>query len=226
MNNITVSACTNGLVLHSVIDNGKVSNVYAYNCYSTGIVTYDSYLTLENIKFANLGGVGIEIAPTRCNNAGINNDEKQKITILGTIDAINNVNNSINQSQYFSKYNVATPAGTLPALTILQGALVEKDSAGNRLYTDAQIMQMVKIKADGSMDFAFVSFIFNDLATGAPNVSEVYYPGYQSGGIIEAKNLPKDGSIDTTHQFISIPVVVSGIPVGTALFYNQNYVAQ
>ena len=58
-----------------------------------------------------------------------------------------------------------------------------------------------------------------------PNTSDIIYPGFQAGGIINARDLPKDGSIDTTHEYIELDVVVAGLGnAGKAYFYNHNYI--
>jgi hypothetical protein len=80
--------------------------------------------------------------------------------------------------------------------------------------------------------FIFVSLIFNDMSTFTTNTSEVTYPSYQAGGIIHINDLMNNmltkGEIDTTHQFIRVPIMVpidgiGNVQAGTALFYNHNY---
>ena len=60
------------------------------------------------------------------------------------------------------------------------------------------------------------------------NKSEALYPAYQtSGGIINAKDLPIDGTLDTTHEYILLEVKISdSLNLGYALLYNHNYVAK
>ncbi|MBO5983259.1 MAG: hypothetical protein J6Q06_05295, partial [Clostridia bacterium] len=50
INNITASSYHTALKLTNVVGNGKVANAHVYNCYSTGINTRSSIITLENIK--------------------------------------------------------------------------------------------------------------------------------------------------------------------------------
>ena len=71
----------------------------------------------------------------------------------------------------------------------------------------------------------FVSFIFNDLASGAEglNDSVVTYKNVDGAGIINASELT---GIDTTHKFIfmDIPIAqLGGMSMGKALLYNLNY---
>ena len=84
-------------------------------------------------------------------------------------------------------------------------------------------------------EFAFVTFIFHDVSKGTVNASQALYPGYQQGGIINAADLPKDGSVDTTHEYIMLEVKLgnsaefgpfAGMSLGYALLYNHNYVAK
>ena len=69
------------------------------------------------------------------------------------------------------------------------------------------------------------SFIFHDAERAMINSSVADYPGYQQGGIINAKDLPTDGSVDTTHEYIMLDVVFGENNLGSALLYNHNYVA-
>ena len=86
-------------------------------------------------------------------------------------------------------------------------------------------------------EFIFVTLVFEDfsrLGQGSYenpiNTSIIDYPNYQAGGIVNIMQLPMDGSADTTHQFIELPIYITmpgigNVFVGTALFYNMNYVA-
>ena len=71
----------------------------------------------------------------------------------------------------------------------------------------------------------YVTFVFHDVDTGSPNMSEIIYPGFQSGGIINAKDLPNDGTIDTTHEYIELDVALGNINAGKAYLYNVKYEA-
>lgn len=210
VDNLTVSGTNNGLSFTHIVGNGKVSNLHAYNCYSTGIIVRSSIVTLENIKFGACGATGIELAPEESGEAGINGDEKSKITISGTIDASTNLNDG--STNYFNYYTVG-------------GETIPKIITGNtQLYSNISVNHI----RNSEGQFIFVSLIFNDMATFAPNQSIVEYPSYQNGGIIDIRQLPTDGTVDTTHQFITMPIyvthpVLGTVQAGTAMFYNMNY---
>lgn len=209
-NNITVSQFHTGMKFTNIVGNGKISNLYAYNCYSTGVVTRSSIVTLENLKFGPCGATGIELSPEDSAGAGLNNNEKSKITIAGTVDASTNLNSG--NTNYFKYYDVG-------------GATVPQIILGNtQLYTNEQVSHIM----NSNGQFIFVSLVFNDLATLAPNESIVEYPAYQKGGII---NIREINGIDTEHQFIEMDVMVTlpglgTIKAGTAYFYNHNYIPQ
>ena len=208
--NITVSAFRNGFKLTGVVENGKVSNVYAYNCYSTGIIVRSSIITLENLKFGPCGATGIEISPDACDKAGVNDNENGKVTITGTVEASTNLNDG--NTSYFQNYKV-------------MGATVPMIITGNTMmYADNQIAH---IRNDQGQ-FIFVSLVFNNMSTLSSNTNVVDYPAYQAGGIIDISALPTDGTVNTTHQMIRMPIYAD-IPglgnqqVGVAYFYNLNY---
>ena len=209
-NNLTSSAFKNGMNFTNIVGNGKISNLYAYNCYSTGIVARSSIVTLENLKLGVCGATGIELAPEDSDGAGLNNDEKAKITISGTVDASANLNDG--NTNYFQHYTI-------------QGATVPQIITGNtQMYADAQVAHIRN--SDGK--FIFVSLLFNNMSTLAPNQSIVEYPAYQEGGIINIADLPTDGTVDTTHQFIKMDIYVTlpglgTVQAGTAYFYNHNF---
>ena len=209
-NNLTATAFKNGVTFSSVVGNGKVSNVKAYNCYSTGLVVRSSIITFENMTFGVCGATAIEIAPENCDKAGINNDQNQQVTLAGTITADTNLNNG--NTLYFQNYTI-------------QGETVPKIIEGNvAQYPDIWVSHI----RNSEKQFIFVSLIFNDLTTLAPNTSEVIYPAFQEGGIIDITDLPTDGSVDTTHEYVRMPIYVTlpalgTVQAGTALFYNMNY---
>lgn len=220
---ITSSGFYSGLSFLGIVGNGTVSNVHTYNCYSTGIFCRSSIITLENLKFGRCGATGIELAPEECNEAGLNDNEIQHVTIKGTIDAYANVNNG--NTNYFKDYDIQ--GATIPQ--IIEGnaaAIVQqyKDLTGSEEYGEIAVSHIKNEKGE----FIFVGLIFNDFATFAPNSSKLTY---DEGGIVSVYDLPKDGTVDYTHQFISMPVMVTipglgTIPAGTAIFYNHNYYVQ
>ena len=209
-NNLTASGFRNGLAFTNIVGNGKISNLYAYNCYSTGIVARSSIVTLENLKLGPCGATGMELAPEDSGAAGINNDEKGKITISGTVEASTNLNDG--NTNYFKYYTI-------------QGATVPMIITGNtQMYAPSQVAHI----RNSNGQFIFVSLLFNDMSTLQPNQSIVDYPAYQEGGIINIADLPTDGSVDTTHQFVKMDIYVTlpglgTVQAGTAYFYNHNY---
>ena len=72
-------------------------------------------------------------------------------------------------------------------------------------------------------EFAFISFVFNDLSTMQPNVTKYEYKNIDGAGIVNINDLT---GVDTTHKYIEVNVVVGGFPVGTVLVYNFNYQAK
>lgn len=193
---------------HGIVGNGKVSNVYAYNCYSTGIFCRSSIITFENLKFGPCGATGIELAAEECNKAGLNNNENQTVTILGNIDAMTNLNNGT--TSYFNHYNVG--GATIPQII----------NANVAAYPEF----MTKHIRNDNGEFIFVSLVFMDVYAFTENTSVVNYPSYQDGGIIDITSLT---GVDTTHQFIKMPIHIQlpgigDIIAGYALFYNHNYV--
>ena len=209
MNDITASAFKIGLKLTNVIGNSKISNIHVYNCYSTGIVTRSSIITLENLKIGICGATGIELGPEDSDKAGLDENEKSKVTIQGTVEASTNLNDGT--TNYFKYYNVG-------------GATVPQIILGNtQLYNSNQVAHIMNSQGQ----FIFVSLLFNDMSTLAPNQSVVEYPAYQAGGIINLANLPTSG-YDTEHQFIEMTIYITHpqlgqVAAGTAYFYNHYY---
>ncbi len=210
-NNLTSSGFGAGMNFTGVVGNGKVSNAYAYNCFSTGIFSRSNIMTFENLKFGACGATGLELAPEECDEAGLNDNEVQQVTFLGEIEA-SFLNDGY--TTYFQNYTV-------------QGATVPQIINGNvTMYNTNQVGHIRN--ADGQ--FIFVTLIFNNLTTLEPNSSIVHYPAYQKGGIVDITELPTNGSVNTTHQFIRMPIYVDlpgfgQVQAGTALFYNHYYVA-
>ena len=140
---------------------------------------------------------------------GYNFNEKQKITFAGTIST-NNFNNG--STVYMTNY--VTPLGKVA--DIINGAvsayanLKESPEAKSNLQNDKG-------------EFIFVSFIFNDLMSGAEGINDslVNYKDIDNAGIIDASELT---GVDTTHKFISMDVQIAGVgSMGKALLYNLNY---
>ena len=160
-------------------------------------------MTLENLKFGPCGATGIELAAEECNKAGLNDNENQRITILGTIDASNNFNNG--STNYFNNYNIG--GYTVPMII----------NANVSEYPEFMSQHIRNEKGE----FIFVSLVFMDVTTFSPNTSIVDYPSYQEGGIIDITSLT---GVDTEHQFVRMPIIIPGVgTVGYALFANLNY---
>ena len=209
-NNLTASCFMNGLAFTNIVGNGKISNLHVYNCYSTGLVTRSSIVTIENLKIGICGATGIELAPEDSDAAGINGNEKAQVTISGTVDASTNLNDG--NTNYFQNYSIS-------------GATVPQIITGNtQMYHENQVAHI----RNENGQFIFVSLLFYNLEKLLPNYSIVDYPAYQEGGIINIADLPTSG-VDTTHQFIRMDIYVT-LPgatqpqlVGIAYFYNHNY---
>lgn len=219
-NNLTASGFGNGMSFTEIVGNGTIANLYAYDCYSTGILSRANVVTLHNLKFGPCGATGIELTPDRCGNAGLGGNENQQITITGTIDVEHNLN--AGDSVYFQRYLIKGLA-TVP--TVIDGNIAQYNALCPTWISHLQ---------NESKQFSFVSLIFEDFdkLNGSPdkptNTSIVNYPNYQEGGIIDITSLPTNGSYDTTHQFVRMPIYATIPGVGTvfagfALFYNMHY---
>ena len=235
---LVASGFTNGVSLRGIVGNGKIKNIYAYNCFANGIMVKDSIVTLENLKFGACGATGMELAPEDSNKAGLNDNEIQQVTISGKIEA-SYLNGG--ETTYYQNYSI----GGAPVPVIIKGLanniITAAKGAVAQYGQSAQVgeylgKQVVSHICNEEEKFIFVSLVFADTNSGAPNYSKVIYPNYQGdNGIITVEQLMTDvitafltsgGTVtytDTTHQFIELPVVINGTSFGTALFYNQNY---
>ena len=210
--NITASRCNVGVRFRHVVSDSTIDNINVYNCFSNGIEVEASLMTFGDLTFGKCGAAGLEMVPKNSDKAGDTLNQKQKITFAGVIDTSNNL--SKGDSFYFQNYG----ANGFTVPMILQGVLAQYQS------TPSTLLHMMNENGE----FGFVTFIFHDFA-GTVNQSEALYPAYQTaGGIINAKDLPTDGSIDTTHEYILLEVKLAdaGLDLGYALLYNHNYVAK
>ncbi len=210
--NITASRCNVGLRFRHAVGDSAIDNITVYNCFSNGIELEASILTFGDLTLGKCGAAGLEMVPSNSNRAGDTMDQKQKITFAGVIDTSNNL--SKGDSIYFANYG----AGGLTVPMILQGVLAQYQS------TPTVISHMMNEQGE----FGFVTFIFHDIERQMVNQSEALYPAYQQGGIINAKDLPTDGTVDTTHEYILLEIKLAeyGVDLGYALLYNHNYVAK
>lgn len=211
MSNVTASRCNVGLRFRNTVSDSTVDGITVYNCFSNGIETEGSIITFGDMTFGKCGAAGLEMVPSNSDQAGDGLNQKQKITFAGVIDTTQNLNNG--NTIYLSQYG----AGGLTVPTILQGVLAPYQA------NPTGLSHMMNAKGE----FGFVTFIFHDFTKGVVNASEAAYPGYQQGGIINANDLPTDGSIDTTHEYILLEIKLAdyGLDLGYALLYNHNYVA-
>ncbi len=206
--NLTVSAFKDGFKIDSVVGDSKISNIHAYNCYASGLRVTSSILTIENMTFGVCGACAIEISSDESSTAGVNENENTKITFAGTIDASTNLN--AGDSVYFQNYTVG--GYTVPQIVNLNVQQMMNENQRTHIMNE-------------NGQFNFVSLIFADLNTFAPNTSEVLYPAYQEGGIIDISELAD--TTDTEHQYVTMDIkVILGdqiVSAGTAIFYNMNY---
>lgn len=205
MSNITASRCHVGLRFRRVISDSNVDNINVYNCFSNGIETAASIMTFGNLTFADIGAAGIEMVTDNSNRAGESFDQLQKITYAGTIDATHNL--TTGDSRYLQNFVVSG----YNVQQIIMGVMQQYPQSGSHMM-------------NSNYQFSFVTFIFNDFELGA-NYSQAVYPAYSEGGIINANDLPTDGTVDTTHEYILLEIKIGGMSLGNALLYNHHYVA-
>ena len=210
--NITASRFNVGMRFRHAVGDSSIDNLNVYNCFSNGIEIEASILNFGDLTFGKCGAAGLEMVPSNSDRAGDKMDQRQTITFAGVIDTSNNLNKG--DSPYLTHYG----AGGYTVPMILQGVLAQYQG------TPSVIGHMMNEKGE----FGFVTFIFHDFTRGTVNQSDARYPAYQQGGIINAKDLPKDGSIDTTHEYILLEVKLAdaGLDLGYALLYNHNYQPQ
>lgn len=206
MENVNASAAVVGIrLLHTM---GKVKNTTVNNCFCNGMEIGGSILTLENMVYGACGATGIELVPQYCDKAGVNRNQNQQVTYAGTVTT-QFYNNGA--TEYLINYKVA---GQYTVPDILGASFAASE------LNDHQLLHL-----NDGQGFVFVTFMFHDLGVAA-NTSQVIYPGFQAGGIINARNLPKDGTFDTTHEYIELYVGIPGVDAGKAYLYNVKYQPQ
>ena len=211
--NLTVAGFQTGISVNCVVDNGKLTNLTAYNCFASGIMVKKSIVTLENMTIGKCGASAIEVAPEGCNEAGKNHNEPAKVTFAGTIDADENLQSG--NSVYFSNYSLM---GT-PVIDIIAGNLAA--------YPEALRSHLVN--AQGQFNFVALKFYdFAEFPNIKQNTTVVDNAGFGATGMIDimtvGANMQATGAVDTTHQYITLQVQVTGLGVvGEAIFLNMHY---
>ena len=201
MQNVTVGQFNTGIRIYHVVNNGLAKNINVYNCFGNGIESYANIMTFENMTYGLCGASGIELTPNYDELAGTAFDQPQHITFAGSIMTTNFTSGN---SLYMQNFN----AMGYSVIQILQGVFSQ--------YSP-EVLSNVR---NENGEFAFISFVFNDLTTMQPNVSKYEYKNIDGSGIVNINNLT---GVDTTHKYIEVNVVVGGFPVGTVLVYNFNY---
>ena len=201
MQNVTVGQFNTGIRIYHVVNNGLAKNINVYNCFGNGIESYANVMTFENMTYGLCGASGIELTPNLDKFAGTAFDQPQHITFAGTITT---TNFTTGNSLYMQNFN----AMGYSVIQILQGVFAQYNS---------EVLTNVR---NENGEFAFISFVFNDLSTMQPNATKYEYKNIDGAGIVNINDLT---GIDTTHKYIEVNVVVGGFPVGSVLVYNFNY---
>ena len=186
MQNITVGQFNTGIRIYHVVNNGLAKNINVYNCFGNGIESYANVMTFENMTYGLCGASGIELTPNLDKNAGTSFDQSQHITFAGTITTTNFTSGN---SLYMQNFN----AMGYSVIQILQGVFSQ--------YSP-EVLSNVR---NENGEFAFISFVFNNLATMQPNASKYEYKNIDGAGIVNINNLT---GVDTTHKYIEVNVVI------------------
>ena len=208
--NIKASGYRIGIYISKAVGDSKISNLSAYNCYASGLQIDSSHLIIENMTFGKSGACAVEISPGRCHKAGILENETTRVTFAGSINASENLSDG--NTEYFKYYMMlGTPIPNVIAYNL-----------SDAMMNETQRSHILNEKGE----YNFISLLVNDISTFASNDSEVKYPAYQAGGIIDVSQLTD--TVNTTHQYITMDIKAEipgmGIQtVGRAIFYNMNY---
>lgn len=218
--NVQISGFYTGMRVNHAV-NGLIENVTLNDCYSNGIELAASKISVKDVNYKNCGAFGIEMTPEACSEAGMNFDEPQQVTFLGTTVAESD-------SSKLSPYMAEWMGGVI-------NTLLQKNMA---MYP-AEVLNNFKA-ADGKM--IFYALRFNNTNTGGDvskfeNKTQFVYGNRDDNFTIEASALTGK---DTTHRFILLDVLVDkatasafGLPVpdgadyiklGQVVFINLNYV--
>ncbi len=218
MNNVTTEAFRTGMRLMHIVD-GRVNNAKVDNCFGNGFEIGASIIELHNTTYGACGAVGIEVSPEHSDKAGVSQNQAQQITFSGetSFTFFNSIDGN-KQTVYMSKYDLVGYSVPL----IIQGAITHESNNLSLNQIDHFIDQDEEPGKIG-----YVIFQFHDLGTGSPNVSQIIYPAWQQGGIINARDLPTDG-VDTTHQYIELDMTLTHPLLGTisggkGYLLNLNY---
>lgn len=213
VSNVTVEGFQHGMNLTKLVDS-VIENYTATNCFIDGLALRASIVTLRNATFRNCGATGIEFTPENCNKAGVNENQNQKVTIEGHIDAVGMISDG--NTRYFQNYTV----NGFPVPAAINSIMDQLQAFG---LNATQISNM----RNSNNQFAIIALIFNGAIA---NSTEIAYPADMEGNMAVAldlttfkSDLPAD-RIDTEHKYILMPLVTSATStMGSVLLYNLNY---
>ena len=210
MKNVSVEGFQHGINITNAVDS-VLENVTAQNCYTDGIVCRSSIITLRDITLANCGATGIEFAPEDCNQAGLNRNQNQTITIDGKISSLGMLSDGT--TRYFNNYDSLGVSVPYFINALLEAYGFNADQISNMRNSNGQ--------------FAVIALLFNNLSAMQTNTTEINYPSDMEGGIVTAFDPTTYqygfSGVDTTHQYIRLPLMTGSTPVGSVLLYNLNY---
>lgn len=206
--NVNAEAFITGIRLLHVVA-GQLDNTKVDNCFMNGLEIGGSVLTLNNTTYGACGAAGIELIGEDSDKAGATRDQRQQITYAGNV-TVTFANN--NQTRYMQNYKLDVGMGPMTIHQILMGC-VEANGLTNTQISHFQ-------NANEELYYVSLAFIGRG---NCPNYTQIIYPGFQSGGIINAKDIP-DGTINTTCEYIVVDISIPGVgSLGQAYFYNHNY---
>ncbi len=225
---LTASGFNQCIAISNVAE-GHIKDLYAYNCYSTGIIAKHSIVTLENIKLGLCGATGIELSPDDHKQSGFNNDQLQAITFKGTINAAG-AGHDLN-STYFENYKLDANGTTIKMLVDGNMQMYEQDPTKTPHIKNAEGKFAIVTLLFHDQNEIVADYMDNMQIDGTyKNASKVSYSSDLGGGIINLADIPA-GETDTEHQYIRVPIYAPvALPTGTVqlevgvvLFYNWNY---
>lgn len=137
----------------------KVSNVVVENCLESGIETYGSIMTFENIKLGRVGTTGIETTPDQWWTAGENFNQPQTITFKGTFisDNYNAFNNTfVNNSESLRQ---------LPTIVNAIAAGLKQNVGGVDYHFESFATAYIKEnqEADAVNGIRLIGLVFNNI---------------------------------------------------------------